>query len=496
MRRNRDGEQSCCRLFGRFSFLLIAGVLSLYAQTFAHFKTKQIAEFKHYKDVNDKAFATYLRSQWQAYKKFSGSVLYKIPKPARIPKTKLKPSPKVGPKVYIKLPQSLQTKKAQLPPMIVINSSLNKREKEESSYDVIVDFFGTKMGFDIPQKLKSAKFYPTSQQGIVNYFDAAATSDYDVLLKEIESIKNSMQLNDWGLYLLVDAIAHKLYRYEDEAQLFDWFVFNKLGYDVKIGLANGRAVALYNSKKVIYSIPNYRFGIKRYYLLSSRGKKGVGMIYSYAQNYSKNTKAFDLTLDTLPILQPDYQTKQLQFVYFGTKYTLSFKYNKNLIDFFATYPQADYATFFNAPVDEITFTSLVASLRRYINAKRAAEAMNFVLHFVQNAFAYETDKKQFGHEKVMFAEETLFYSASDCEDRAVLYAALIKKLFNVSIAAIKYPNHMATALHVPLEGQTVEIDGREFVIADPTYINANIGEVMPQFKGKKPESFILVGLKR
>ncbi len=121
--------------------------------------------------------------------------------------------------------------------------------------------------------------------------------------------------------------------------------------------------------------------------------------------------------------------------------------------------------------------------------------MNFVLNFVQNAFAYETDQQQFGREKVMFAEETLFYRASDCEDRAILYSFLTKELFGVPVLGIKYPNHMATALYIPLDGDKVRIRGREFVVADPTYINANIGEAMPQFKGKMPEDFIVVSLR-
>ena len=363
------------------------------------------------------------------------------------------------------------------------------------SKDVVFDFFGTKLGFDVPKKIKSARFYPSNQQGIANYFDAAAMSEYEPLLEEIKKVKKEMKLNDWGLYLLVQKIARRLYRYDDEVQLFTWFIFNKLGYAVKVGLENGRVVAMFYSKKIIYSTPNFRFGKKRYYVVSHYNKGTMGSVYSYKQNYPHATKPFDLSLKTLPHLQADYKTKQVKFQHLGKSYTISYKYNKNLIDFFATYPQADYATFFNAPVDTLTYMSMADSLRTYINGKRAAEAMNFVLNFVQNAFAYETDQEQFGHEKVMFAEETLFYRASDCEDRAILYSFLTKKLFGVPVLGIKYPNHMATALYVPLEGDKVRIHEREFVVADPTYINANIGEAMPQFKGKMPEDFIVVSLK-
>jgi hypothetical protein len=115
-----------------------------------------------------------------------------------------------------------------------------------------------------------------------------------------------------------------------------------------------------------------------------------------------------------------------------------------------------------------------------------------VLHFVQKSFKYETDGMQFGREKVMFAQETLFYDKSDCEDRAVLYAYLVKKLFGINVIGIKYKDHMATALYIPMKGDSIKIKSKRFVVADPTYINASIGQSMPKYKSIMPQSFIVV----
>ena len=499
MRHNRDGERNCYRLFGRFSvFVLLAGGLLLHAETFSEFKRQQEAAYSSYKDRNDRAFAGYLKSQWQAYEKFLSGSLYTEPKPKQVPKTRPRPAPKVGPKILIKISSPVVPKKPELPQNLVVEKPHLKKDLSggDQTKDVLFDFFGTSMRFDIPKKMRQARFYPPSQKGIANYFDSVAVSEYEPLLQEIIQIKKGMKLNDWGLYLLIDRIGHTMYHEEEEAQLFNWFVFNKLGYAVKVGLANGRVIPMYHSKKWIYATPFFRFGTKKYYLLSYYNKESPKRVYSYKQNYPGATKAFDLSLKTLPLLQPDYRKKRLHFRYLGEKYELVYRYNKNLIDFFATYPQADYATFFNAPVDRSTYASIADSLKKYIDGKHAAEAMNFVLNFVQNAFRYETDEQQFGREKVMFAEETLFYKASDCEDRAILYAFLVKELFGVPVLGIKYPNHMATALNVPLDGDKVRIKGREFVVADPTYINANIGEAMPQFRGKMPDEFIFVRPKK
>ena len=158
----------------------------------------------------------------------------------------------------------------------------------------------------------------------------------------------------------------------------------------------------------------------------------------------------------------------------------------------ASYPQADYETFFNAPMDSKTYKDLTLSLKKYINGKKASEAMNFVLHFVQKSFKYEQDNKQFGREKVMFAQETLFFEKSDCEDRAVLFSYLIKELFDISVVGVKYKDHMATALYIPLDGDAVTSGSRKFVIADPTYVDAVIGTSMPKYKSLQPQSYIIV----
>lgn len=58
-----------------------------------------------------------------------------------------------------------------------------------------------------------------------------------------------------------------------------------------------------------------------------------------------------------------------------------------------------------------------------------------------------TRKDQFGREKYFFAEETLFYPLSDCEDRAIFFAILIRNLLGLDVIGLDYPGHIATAVH-------------------------------------------------
>jgi len=125
--------------------------------------------------------------------------------------------------------------------------------------------------------------------------------------------------------------------------------------------------------------------------------------------------------------------------------------------------------------------ALIDTLHPLLEGKSKTEALNILLHFVQKSFVYQTDWKQFGYEKVMFPSETLFYPASDCDDRAVLFSYLADRLLHVKVVGLKFSNHMATAVYYDSVSNNQDyLEKDSFVVSDPTYINANVGEAMPQ----------------
>ncbi len=479
MRQDKGGGQKLFRLFGHFSIILVLCASALSAKTFEDFKRTQTKLFTKYKDERDTSFSKYLKQQWGAYDAQKAILLYEKPKPKYIVPAKAKNIKSVGPKTSIKLKEIEEKKELakiiQTPPK-----------------DINFDFYGSALGFEVPTGLKEARFYPQNQKGIVNFFNSAASSEYEKLINEIKKVSIFMNLNDWGIYLLVLEVSNHINSDRDESNLLSWFIFNKLGYEVKVGLANRDIVLMHYSKKTIYSTPFYDFSKKKFYVISNYTKGSVGRLYTYTQNYPEADKALDLSLQTLPNLMLKMKKKTLSFDENAQTYSVSLEYNQNLIDFMATYPQADYETYFNAPMNSRTYQSVANDLKKYIDGMRASDAINFVLHFVQKSFKYERDNEQFGREKVMFALETLYYDKSDCEDRAILFSYLIKELFGVSVVGLKYKDHMATALYIPMSGDSVKVGERKLIIADPTYINATIGQSMPKYRSKKPESFIFL----
>ncbi len=481
MQQNKVGEQNLYRLFGLFNLVFLFLSTTLFSQSFEEFKRSEESAFTKYKDDRDAAFNNYLKAQWDEYTAQMGKPHYEKEKPKYIESTLPKEMQSVGPQVIIKIQKNVED-----------NNSIEVTPVSLVKHDAEFEFFGESLGFDVQAKIKAAKFYPYSQAGISNFFSVLASSDYEDIVRVIKKKSQTLELNDWGIYLLTLKLSQAIYDSQDASKLFTWFVLNKLGYDVKVGLSNKHVVLMHYSKKTIYATPSFTFATKKYYVIANYAKGNTSRVYTYTQSYPQAENPLNLELKKLPNFVQNFQKKTVTFREYEKEYSISYRYNKNIIDFMATYPQADYETYFNAPMQESTYNDIASEIKKYVNAKQASVAINFVLHFVQSAFMYERDDTQFGREKVMFAEETLSYNKSDCEDRAILFSYLVKRLFGIGVIGIKYKDHMATGLYIPIQGDSLKGGNRRFVIADPTYINANIGQSMPKYKSTMPDSFIIV----
>lgn len=479
MQVTEDGVQRLFKLSGLFSFFIVLFPLTLGAQSFEDFKRTQTGSFETFKDAKDKEFNTYLKQQWQEYEAFASPKLFEKPKPKNIDAKAQKEVQSIGPKIDIlqkKVPKVEETQK-QVP-------------LQNPAKDVMFDFFGTQVGFNIDKKMKDDRFYPKNQNGILSFFSVLAASDYESVLHDIENLSKELVLNDWGVNLLVKQLSQHIYTKPDEERLFRWFILNKLGYDTKVGLIEQHIVLLQPTKQVVFDTPRYKIGDAYYYAIDYQNNGQIGRLYTYEKNYPDAVKKLDFALVKTPEFVKNLIDKKLSFKDLKGEYTFEVHLNQNLVKFMKSYPQVDYEVYFNAAFDQEVYLELSEELRKYLNGQKASYGLNFLLHFVQKSFEYQRDNEQFGKDKVMFAEETLYYDRSDCEDRAILFSKLVKKVFNYSVVGVKYADHMSTALHVPLSGDSVKVGRSEYVVADPTYINANIGESMPKYRNIQPKSFI------
>lgn len=354
------------------------------------------------------------------------------------------------------------------------------------------DYFGTEVQLRVDPHLGQANATPISNDTISRYWENAAKSDFKPLLAQTLQYRETLRLNDWGYLLLLDQAAAKLLDdpNRNNRALFCWFMLTKAGYDCKIGFRDDRITILLPTDGQLYGLFYFTIGSKRYYAINP-GPQGeeIGKIFTYRGSYPGADTPLDFAVHAYPALRDDPQTRQLSFHFAERDYRITVTYNRNSITYFQFYPQNEVAVYADAQLPNLVRDSLLAQLQPLVAGKPATEAVNLLLRFTQTAFQYKTDADQFNREKFFFPEETLYYPYSDCEDRAILFSYLVRRLLGLEVVLLSYPNHIATAVRLGPEakGDQVVVDGVPYTICDPTYINADLGHAMPQFREVTPK---------
>ncbi|MBP5290600.1 MAG: hypothetical protein J6Y76_04210, partial [Paludibacteraceae bacterium] len=170
-------------------------------------------------------------------------------------------------------------------------------------------------------------------------------------------------------------------------------------------------------------------------------------------------------------------------------------------DFFRQYPQANidgdfttrWAAYANTPLDQSIQDELYPVLQQTVSRMNEYEAVNILLNWVQTAFKYGYDDQIWGGDRAFFAQETLYYPQSDCEDRSILFTRLVRDILGLDAALLYYPGHLAAAVSFKgqQEGDWFMANGRRYIVCDPTYINAPVGMTMPGMEEKTPKVIIL-----
>ncbi len=162
------------------------------------------------------------------------------------------------------------------------------------------------------------------------------------------------------------------------------------------------------------------------------------------------------------------------------------------MEFFADYPWMSWEHYIRAPLSDNFRNEVLPPMREMVSGLSTFDGVRKLLSFVQFGFEYMTDNDQYGHEKVNFPEENFYYPANDCEDRSILFATLVREIYGLDVVLLHYPNHLSTAVDFgdpTIKGDAISLDGRHYVMCDPTYIGARIGMTMDQYRGVMPEVY-------
>jgi hypothetical protein len=451
-------------------------------QGFQEFEGKRDREFQEFKDERDRQFTAFLKEHWRKMRLLEGMVRDETPKPDVIPKVKPIDRPKPSPELPPVRPPAPVVVPPPPPPAPVIPADGTRIE---------ATFYGHQLPFRIDSAFKASVGYTINKQTISDYWATLSRADYEPLLEQLNAQRQALRLNDWAYLLLVRQLVKEMQpnRYNEQV-LITWFLLAKDGYRARIAYDNKQIYLFMPTKQPLYAVSYFTFDGLRYYVIPFDGgsQQQLGQVSTYDNHYPGADKDIDMQISTAIVTKPKDGEKQLTFRYGEDRYQITAKYDQHTVAFLNTYPQLDIEMYFISTVRPETGKQLLEQLKPLVTGQSELEAVNRLLRFVQTAFKYQTDKEQFNEENYLFPEETLFYPYSDCEDRSILFAWLVRNLLKLEVVGLDYPGHIATAVHFngDVNGDGFIYRGEHYVITDPTYINANAGMAMPQFKNTKP----------
>jgi hypothetical protein len=468
------------------TWFFFAGLL--YANEYESWLKQQQSSFHAFKKSHDEAFLQTLKKDWEAFQSMYDISNYDKPKPKTLPKVK----------EQTHLPQTIinNSKPVEIRTAITAKPKAIKKEPLVTKKRAVLPFGYKTAQFDFyAQNItinynKDIAFLITqvNKNAIANYFERLSKVNTNDVIEQINAYTQRLNLNDWAQYLLIHQLGQTIYKTQNMANLFSWYVLTKLHYDVKVGYSNNHIYLLSNVAHRLFQVAFFNLDSKKYYVLSPKGRVGkINNMYTYKTNHAQATKALSFEFKKPLKLNFNQRSQSMSFMFKEQKQTLQVQYSLDLVDFYKTFPQSDYAIYLNEQNSQEILDTLQAQLAQMLKGKTEAQAVNMLLRFVQTAFEYKTDLEQFSYEKVLFPQETLFYPYSDCEDRTILFSLLVRNLLHLNTVAVKYNDHLIAAVEfsTPIDANGFTHENKHYIFADPTYINANIGMVMPQYQNSK-----------
>ena len=493
---------------------MLLGTVSVSAQSFEEYKRQQQAkfnsyaqkkteEFRAYRDRVNAEYADYMRKAWTREEAQAAEPLPKRPEPPKpvvretvdIPRFDAIP---IGNVIKPVVPDFKKPK-----PIIPLDelerlviTAPKEPAKDEKPQEIVkpkMDVTPEGFAFNwcgqtwrVPlDNQHRFRLKSVNETDVADAWNTLSEAKYGPVVAACLKIRDSYQLPDWGYLHLLEAMGNAfLPGKPNEACLLEMFILSQSGYQVRIARSNGQLYLLVLSSGNIYEYTYLTIGGSKYYVVDK--PSGRGSFYVFERDFPR-AQPFTWQISKLPLLAGEGKARTFHGQR-APELQPTVEISKPLIEFMNGYPRCnDWNNYAFASLSEQAKTGLYPALRQSIKGKTKKDAVDILLDFVQTAFEYKTDQEQFGKERPLFGDETLFYPYCDCEDRSILFSILVRELVGLEVVLLNYPEHLATAVcfNENVEGDYFVLDGKRYVVCDPTYIGSHVGEAMPNFKNAK-----------
>ncbi len=354
------------------------------------------------------------------------------------------------------------------------------------------DFFGTK--FQIKPCYYSNLDVRPDQNSIKQAWQqCSASKQTDGLIDDCIRLRESLRLPDMGYLWLLETVAEEICPGNPDSQAFlTAYLLNQSGYDTKIGFSDSALTLLFPTDVLVYATPRVEIDGKDYYI---RNRKAAE---TYVRTFNTDFYKDGIEIRMVPDRMPEFPADQPGHVYSSGLWTSEPEFkvtvNEPLMKFMGEYPQISWEYYAQAPLTEEFRANVLPVMAERTKGAGLNEydGVRKLLAFLHYGFDYKEDHKQYGYEKVNFPDENFYYPFNDCEDRSILFATLVREIYGLDVVLLHYPNHLSTAVNFndpTAKGDFLTIDGKHYVVCDPTFSGAPVGMSMPQYASAKPEIY-------
>lgn len=431
-------------------------------------------------------YVNFLRNAWSNLSGFA---------PIVKPKGKTPVPPVIFDKRNITTPITIEPKPLPNPkPITSPKPVVPIEENNQSQKQLAVKFYG----LDIP--IRVPEIFPltisSDENDIASTWEIFSDGRFEDSLYDLQAVKSSNNLCDWAYLQLVNKFSKDYFSNLNASSLLTAWLLCQSGYQIRIGKDDRNVIVLYASNHTIFDTSYFIVEGMKYYPLDSKATN-----VKICNAVFKGEAPLSLSISKSQLLGENMSEKRVVKSSRYPNIQPSITVNKNLIEFYNSFPSSAvggnplsrWAIYANTPFDAKTSASLYSQIKSTLSSYTKREAVERLLNWVQTGFEYEYDDVVWGHDRAFFAEETLFYPYADCEDRSILFSHLVRELLGLDVALLYYPGHLATAVcfNEDVIGDAVVIDGKKFIICDPTYIGAPVGAQMPNLEYNKTQAIVL-----
>jgi len=359
--------------------------------------------------------------------------------------------------------------------------------------NISFEFYSGTFNFELDPSSEIDFSEPLSANAVQNFYEKLNQSKYQSVLAALIEYKEKYQLNDWIYYQLIRKTAQQIspkaenyHRYT----LYKWFLLSKSGYDAKISIGDNLIIFYVRNDENIHDIPFFKVEGYKYMCLNYHDYGKIDFekdkVYPVNVNIPEAKNSFSYKVTRMPDFKPEsYNEKEIEFSYRSKPYHFQVKLNPEVENIFKNYPGVDFESYFNIPLSHETYHSLIPIMRKNISRMNQKKGVDYLMRFTRYAFLYQNDETNFGKEKRLSPEQTLFSKYSDCDDRAALFFYLVKEIYNLPMIALLYPTHISMAVQFDkAQGKSIIFKGQKYSVCEPTPQNRDlkIGQISAELE--------------